>query len=886
MSATARIKSFVRNLLRRERAQRDLDDELRSFVELAVDEKRSLGLGEAQARRAVLAEAGGLEHVKERVREVASGALVEQLGQDLAYAGRMLVKNRGFGAVAVVTLALGIGANTAIFTVVDTVVFRPLPYREPGRLVKICELSPGHEACEDNVSLPSLVDLRQQSGVFEQIAADDGSDFSLVVDAGPREVANGAMVTINWLSTLGSQPMLGRDFLAEEQQPGRDRVAILTHAFWRRRFAAAPSVLGKTLRLEGQLFTVIGVLPPNVLRYRGDFLKPLVPAEYPAERSQRNLDVFGRLKPGVTLAQAQADVDAVARRLQQQHPETNKDHRFTLEPLGKYYAMTQAKAEKTLVLILAGVGLVLLIACANVANLLLARAAGRHRECVVRSALGASRGRLIRQLLTENLLLFLCGGVVGTLLARWSVGLLLALAVAAGYVPDRMSVALDARVLAVTVLVSLVTGVLFGLAPALQASKVNLDEALREAGRGASGGVGRLRVRRALIVGELAIALVLLVGVGLLGRSFLELRSFSPGFDPDDVVMTESDIRGPLERSVAYWRGALERVRALPDVESASLTSRPPLHGVRAIGVAIEGRTTSAGDALVAGDVLVDPDYFRTLQIPILQGRAFTEADTASAAPAAIISQSLARRSFGEQPALGRRLRIDASPQSCCAGSTAGGWYEVVGVVGDVQQRNLDEKPALTLYRPYTQLVEHDMYLLARARARAGATRLAAVVASRVAQAGEWSPARTMREVLSESESLRLRRFPLIVFGLFAALALALAAVGIYGVMAYSVAERTREIGIRVALGATRGLVMRQVLLEALKLALAGLVVGAVAATLATRFIATMLFGVRPDDVLTYAGVASVLAAVALLASYLPARRATRVDAMAALRHE
>jgi putative ABC transport system permease protein len=891
MSLLSRIASLWNAVAHRARLDRDLDDELADYVERRTAEHVNRGLTPEDARRTALIEVGGVDQVKESVKDVRAGATLDQVRQDLAHALRMLRKNSGFTAVAVTTLALGIGANTAIFSVVDTVVFRPLPYRDPARLVKIH--GSRSAAPVDDMSLADLLDIRRQNTVFERVAADDGSDFAVTHENGLHESVLGGLVTVDWLTTLGVQPILGRGFLPEESQPGRDRVMVLSHSYWRRRFASDPHVVGKKLAIDRSPFTVIGVLPPNVLRYSADFLRPLVPAEYPQGRGERDLDVFARLKPGVTQEQARADLEAIARRLERDYPETNKGFGFRVRPLGKYYASIQRKARQGLLLMLAAVSLVLLIACANVANLLLTRAVARYRECVIRAALGAGRARLVRQMLVETLLLFLIGGALGLVLAHWSIDSLVALAVAGDYLPERMVVSVDGRVFAFSLLVSLLAGVTFGLAPALQASRVDPNEALRASSQALTSGVRRHRASRLLIVAELALSLVLLVGFGLMIRSFLQLHAQSSGIDAENLLETFSDGGRSFPEAVGFWRAALEQTRRLPGVQSAAVTSRPPVHGARQQQFAIEGRPIAAtGEQPRAGDILISADYFTTMGIRLLKGRPFTEQDNENAPPIVIVSQSLARRYFGYDDPLGKRLSLDErAPMRCCAaaGPVEGVWREIVGVVADVRQANLDERPALTIYRPYSQIVEHDMYLMVRARSSADAARIATELRPHLLaldKSKEWMDVRPMRDVIDGSESIRLRRFVLILLGSFAGLALLLAAVGTYGVMAYAVAERTREIGIRVALGATRPAIFREVLGETMRLALAGLLVGGLAAVALTRFIASLLFEVSSTDVATYLSVSLLLVGVALLASYLPARRATEVDPMTALRHE
>ena len=883
----SRFTRLWRNLTQRGAVDRDLDDELRACLELTIEEKRRAGVPGDLARRQGLAEFGGLEQIKERVRDVRAGALVEQLIQDLSYAGRMLRKHAAFTAVAVTTLALGIGANTAVFSVVDTVVFRPLPYERPDRLLKICGTGPRDTACDDDFTIAEVDAIRAQVDAFEQVALDDGTSVRVVHPDGSRDSVSLAMVSTNWLSTLGVQPILGRDFSEDESRPGRDRVVVLTNDYWRRRFRSDPRVCGTTLAVDGVPYTVVGVLPPNVLRSHSDLLKPFVGATY----SDSSLDVFGRLRPGATAAEAGAALDVVGHRLEQTYPVTNRGRHLGVEPLGKYYAAFDRKAARGLVLMLGAVVLVLLVACANVANLMLARSGARRRESVVRSALGASRGRLVRQFLIENVLLFLAGGALGLLMARISLNSLAALAVSGGYLPERMTVALDGRVLVMCSLASLITGIVFGLAPALQSSRVHLAEGLRESARtqaAARHGGGR----RLLMISQLALSLVLLAGFGLLMRSFEHVYAGAGGFNPRNLLVTDSEGGRVFPQATAFWRAAMDRVRTIPGVTSVAVTSRPPVHRARQQRFVVDGRP-GPDDGAEAGDILVSADYFRTLGIPLLRGRAFGDADNERARPVVIISESVARRNFPGQDPVGRRLRIvEQSPMTCCSapGGVDGVWREIVGVAGDVRQENLDDEPAQTIYRPYAQIVEHDMYLVLRAGAATGVDRVAREVRSRLTAPGasdrEWSDVATMGQIIGESESIRLRRFVLILLGSFAGIALMLAAVGIYGVASTAVGERTREIGVRIALGATQPAILRHMLGEMMALAAAGAAAGTAGTIALTRLIRTMLFGVGPADGVTYAAVTLILGAVVSLATYIPSRRATKVDPVVALRTE
>ena len=890
MSIISRAAHLVKNLVLRNRVERDLDDELRAYVEMATDEKRGAGVSEDQARRAALVEVGGVEQVREAVRDIRTGALVDQFRQDLHYAFRMLGRNRGPTAVAIATLALGIGANAAIFSIVDTVVLRPLPYKDAERLVKIW----GSTSAEptDNVSLPDFLDIRNEADVFERVAADDGTGFTIAPPEKPRQIILGAQVTAEWLDGLGVQPFLGRAFAPGDARQGKDHVVLLTYSHWQHHFASDPGIVGRTLAGEDGPYTVIGVLPANVVRYSNDFLKPLVESAYSHDRGYHDLDVFGRLKPGVTLAQARARLDAIAARLQREYPATNKNLWFNVAPLDKSYAMTDPQANRALMLMLAAVGLVLLIACANVANLLLARAVTRSRECVIRAALGAGRARLVRQMLVESVLLFLLGGVAGIVLARLTVDSLLALAVTGGYVPERIAVAVDARVLIFTLVISLAAGLSFGLLPALQASTVDLHDGLRASSLSSTGGVRRRRASRLLIVSELAISVVLLVGCGLMIRSFLRVQASTGGIDVENLLETQSEGGRSFPEALTFWRSVLNRARQDRGVLFAAVTSRPPVHGSRRQMFDIEGASAANNNDMQAGDILVSDDYFKTMGIPLLKGRGFSDKDSGATLPVVIVSRSLARKYFPSADPLGKRVRLrEQAPMLCC---TSGApvdnvWREIVGVAADVRQASLDEQPAATIYRPYSQIVEHDMFLMVRARSAADAARLAVQLQPQllaVDRTREWSDVRLMQDVIRASASVSLRRFVLILFGIFAGLAVLLAAVGTYGVMSYAVADRTREIGIRVALGATRSTVIQQVLSETMRLALAGLVIGSFAALGLTRFMTSLLFGVTASDLVTYLGVSCVLGGIAFVAGYVPARRATAVDPLIALRQE
>ena len=517
-----------------------------------------------------------------------ANALIDEVWREVSHAVRGLLRNKGFAAIAIATVAIGVGASAAIFTLVDTVVFRSLPYEDPARLVKVFDTQPGLPP--DDVSWADFIDITAQQDVFERVAADDGMGFRVRVGDGPLEAVGGAMVTAAWLDTLGVKPLLGRGFLADDFAAGSGQVALLAHNFWVRRFGSDPATVGRTIVVDDEPFTIIGVLPPNVLRFGADVVRPLIAADYPQARSHRDLDVVARLKPGVTIARAQAALDTVARRLAHDYPTTNARHGFRVASLGKYYASLERGAEQGLLLMLGAVGLVLLVACTNVTNLILARTVTRSRECLVRTALGASRARLVRQLLVETAVLFLAGGALGVVVAAMVARCAARIRGGRRLRPRTVSVVVDARILAISLAVCLAAALLSGLAPALQASRIDLSGALKSSGPTTSSGPKRRRARRLLIVAELAMTLVLLIGAGLLVRSLLHLRARSSGVDTANLLLTASDGGLDFPAAVAYWRRALERTQTLPGVQAAAITSRPPVHDARAQRVLIEGR--------------------------------------------------------------------------------------------------------------------------------------------------------------------------------------------------------------------------------------------------------------------------------------------------------
>jgi len=796
--------------------------------------------------------------------------------QDLRYGSRVLLKNPGFTAVAILALALGIGANSAIFSVVNAVLLRPLPYHDPDRIMTAL-----HSGWFP-VAPANFLDWRAQNHVFERIAAAQAWGASLTGRDKPEQL-KALQVTPDLFPVLGVDPVLGRTFLPEEDRPGAGRVVVLSHQLWQRRFGGDPKIVGQTLVLNGVGHTVVGVMPPGFQFApfwvtNAELWVPLDLTLRVNDRAGRSLRVFARLKPGVTREQAQAEMDTISRRLEQQYPGTNKSLDVTVDPL---HEKVVGKVRQALLVLLGAVSFVLLIACANVANLLLARSAARQKEIAIRTALGAGRLRLVRQLLTESMLLASLGGALGLLLARWGVKFLVALSPA--NLPRVETINLDSRVFGFTLAISLLTGLVFGLAPALQASKLDLNESLKEGGRSATEGIRRNRVRSLLMISEVALALVLLIGAGLMIRSFRRLQAVEAGFDPRRVLTLVVPLRssqystGP-QRS-AFFQRLIERVGALPGVESASAINHLPLAGdIWTLGFTVEGRPAPPpGEGPSAAYRIIRPNYFHTMGISLLKGRDFTEHDAAGTPGVAIINEAFARNIWPHEDPIGKRIRVnDDGPDP----------REIVGIVKDVKQREWTAEPMREMYLPYLQNPAPS-YLTLVARTTADPLSLAAAVRNEVWTIDKDVPVSqvaSMEQVIAGATGGP--RFNLLLLNLFASVALILAAVGIYGVMAYSVSQRTHEIGIRLALGAQTTDVIKLVVGQGMALTLIGVAIGLAAAFAVTRLMSSLLFGVSATDPLTFAVIALLLLLVALVACYLPARRATKVDPMVALRYE
>ncbi len=894
----SKLKTALRALLRRSEVERDLDEELRHHIERQIEQNIRLGMNPEEARYAALNCFGGVEQAKERSRDARGVRWIEEMWQDLRFGARMLLRKPGFTLIAIITLALGIGANSAIFSVVNSVLLRELPYREPQRLVMVWSDRPLQQAQTGWREFPFAAadfrDLRDQNQSFEQMAAFGAQPLN-ITGSGEPELLGGVCASANLFALLGVEARHGRVFLPEEDQPGNNRVVVLSDGLWQRRFGSDPKIIGQTISLDNEPYTVIGVAPPGFQFPPNDSL----PAAYqfPREvnfytplaltREQWNnrgpayLTAIARLKSQTGFEQAQAELVGIAERLARQYPESNRNESVRLVAIQQQVV---GKIQTALLALLSAVGFVLLIACVNVANLLLARAAARQKEMAIRAALGAGRWRMIRQLLTESLLLAVAAGALGLLLAVWSVDLLRTI------VPDNFpraaEIGVDARVFGFTLVVSLLTGVIFGLIPALRGSRTDLNEPLKEAGR-SSGGSSRNRLGGLLVVSEVALALLLLAGAGLMLRSFIRLMSVDPGFDPQNVLtvaigLPQSKYRPP--QRAAFFQQLLERLRALPGVRSVGAVFPPLGAGEAGAGFSIEGRPPAApGEPRLAAPRWVSPDYFKAMKIQLLKGRVFTESDSMDTLPVIIINEAMARQYWPNEDPIGRR--VSSTDDNLWRDKPL--WREIVGVVKDVRYTALDTEARAQMYTPFTQVPPFFSGRTLVARTDGDPLSFVAAVRGQVQAIDKDQPIsriHTMEELLARSVSER--RFNLLLLATFAGVALLLAAVGIYGVMSYSVEQRRHEIGVRMALGAQPADVLRLLLRQGMKLVAMGVAIGLAAASAMTRLISTLLFSVRATDPVTFGAIALLLTVVALLACYIPARRATKVDPMIALRFE
>jgi putative ABC transport system permease protein len=883
------------------RAEREAEivEELAQQLDGAYSEARAAGLSEEAARTAAAAQIPDWAKLAEEIRlaeqpvtgrlpEPVRDSLHEQpvpgrrttnlladLWQDARYAARTFSKRPGFTLVALLTLALGIGGNAAIFTLVNAVLLRPLPYPESERLVIVNENNLEKGWTSFSVSPPNFVDWREQNQSFEKVVALYRRSFTYTGGDLPERLT-AVRVTRGFFELLRMQPALGRGYAEEEFLEGKDHVVVLTHDAWQRLLNGRADALGQTLRLDGELYTVIGVMPAG-FRFGGRnvaLLYPFDAEQISRRRGAHYLTVMARLRPGRTIPEAQKEMDTIAARLREQYPDTNRGWGVAVV---SFYENVVGNVRRALWVLLGAVGFVLLIACANVAHMLLSRATTRLREVAIRMALGASRARLVQQLLVESILLSLVGGAAGLLLARWGIAALLA--ANPTLLPRTAEIQVDATVFAFTLVLSLVTGAAFGLAPALLASKVSSWEGLKE-GSPVGGSTGRKRLRGLLVVTEVSLALMLLIGSGLLLQSFVRLAAIQPGFATDNaltmtVILPRAKYQQPNQQA-AFFTELRARLAALPGVESVTLTSMLPLSGEDELySVEPEGRPPEA-DHPSALYYLVTPGYFRTMGISLLRGRDFNEQEHEQSTRVCIINDVLAERLYGGADAIGRKFRL---------GRNSNIVREVVGVVRSVKHYGLGERESFQVYEPMQQMPKEGMVVVMRSTANAAA--LAEPARRALRELDSEQPAMfvlTLEQVLRDS--VAQPRFRTLLLGLFAGLALLLAAVGLYGVLAYSVAQRTREIGVRRALGARPVDVIGMVVREGMTLVAVGVAAGAAGAWALARVLEGLVFGISPRDAATFLGVSLLLLVVALLACWIPARRASRVDPMVALRYE
>ena len=810
---------------------------------------------------------------------------MESLFSDVRYAVRNLLRRPGFTIIAVITLALGIGANTAIFSAINALLLKPLPFPELDRVVAVWDKLPSRGVLHNEVTFANYLDLKAQNRSFEQLALYRWWSPNLT-GVEPPERIQGFLVTANFFDALGMKPIMGRTFAADENQAGKDAVAIITHSLWQRRFGGDPDILNKTVTINTIVRRVVGVMPEHFNFPKGaEIYAPIgITPEMAKSRDSHSFYVIGRLNRGTSITSAQAEIDNIMARLAQQYPETNTGWGATAFPL---VADTVRKYDTALWIMMGAVGFVLLIACANVANLMLARASGRKKEIALRTALGASRWRIVRQLLTESVIVALIGGGLGVLIGFWGIAALRAgdPGEASKFAPGWYQLGINAPVLLFTLGLSLLSGIVFGLAPALAASKTNLNDSLKEGGRQTGGSSHRLR--SSLVVFEFALSLVLLVGAGLLARSFLSLLRTDPGFNPDHV-MTMNLVLPVLKykedsQRAAFYSDLLQRVKAQPGVESAAIVNYLPLGGANSSDAyLVEGEPEPApGQENDGRHRVASPDYFHTMQISIVRGRGFTEQDKAGTLPVVMVNEALVRKHWSGQDPIGKRIRFYGPPERA---PWAAAWLQVVGVIADVKHE-LDQPVTPEYYLPHAQDPWNAMVLVAKTSVEPSS--LAGALRQQVLSIDKDQPVfdvKTMQEV--RSTSVAVYSFSSVMLGMFAFVALLLASIGIYGVMAFAVAQRTQEIGIRIALGARSADVLKLVVTHGMKLALIGMVLGLAGSWALTRFMEKLLVGVQATDVLTFSVVSVCLLVAAFGACYIPARRATKVDPLVALRYE
>lgn len=889
MTLSSRLRSWMRATLFRSRMECEMDSELRFHLEAYAEDLIRSGVPRQEAMRRARLEFGSLEGAKEECREARGATFIETLLEDLRYGVRTMLRAPGFTAIAVVALALGIGANAAIFSVVNAVLLRPLAYKDSARLVTILMNGSGP------VAVANYIDWRDLGHSFKAMGAADYWSPNLTGIDSPEHI-RGLKVTQSLFPMLGVEPLLGRLFVEGEDKDGSEREVILSYRLWQRRFSGQPTVLGKKILLDGNPYIVVGVMPKEFefapfWATHAELWAPNAFGSRVHNRGGNSLRIFARLNPGIELAQARAEMATITERLEKQYPGTNRN--VVVTPLKEKVV---GEIETPLLVLLGAVGFVLLITCANVAHMLLARASARQKEIAVRTALGARRGRLIRQFLTENLLLGALGGAVGLLLAIWGTHALVALS--PSDIPRVETVRIDVRVALFLFSVTLLTSVGFGLVPALQSSKVNLSDSLKEGGRANSEGIRRNRLRSFLVASEFAFALVLLIGAGLMIRSFFSLQRVDPGFNPHNVLSMVVSIAGSKEadqgRRTIFYQQLLEGVRTLPGVQAAAGINHLPLAGdLWGWPFVIEGRPEPRpGESPGAVYRMVTPEYFETMRLPLVEGRDISANDNTTAPGVVIINERAAREYWPGADPIGKRISFDSDKRNPPT------WLTIIGVAKDAKQDNWAAQPEPEVYLAAFQnhdflgdsgseVASHVSYITLVARAAGDPAALAPAIKDTI-----WTFDRNLAisEVLTMDGVIATAnarpRFEMLLLSIFAAVALVLATVGIYGVMSYSVSRRTQEIGVRMSLGASPSGVLLLVVRQGMMLALAGSIAGIVGALLLSRLMTKLLYGVQPTDPFTFAGVAAVLGLVAVLACYIPARRAMRVDPMLALRYE
>ncbi|HTC42189.1 MAG TPA: ABC transporter permease [Candidatus Acidoferrales bacterium] len=876
----------------RRRKSDDFRAEIEAHLEIEAGRQRELGLSEEEAQAVARRAFGNVMQTKERFYESNRWLWWDHIWQDVRYGGRMLRKSPGFAVIAILTLAIGIGANTALFSVVNGVLFNPLPYAQPDRLVALFARS--NQFNKFSISYPNFQDWSRQNHSFSSLAAFRGETFTLT-GIGEPERLDANMVSAAFFPLLGVNPTIGRSFNEKEDQLGAAPVALISEGLWKRKFGSAPDIAGKSIRLDGNLYSIAGVIPATFhfqndnYHSEAEVYVPLGQWNNPLFRDRRTgmgMDAVGRLKPGVTLAQANSDMSGVANHLAEVYPDIDKGQGITLVPLKQNLV---GDVQPFLLMLLAAVGFVLLIACANVANLLLARSTGRTREFAIRNALGAGNGRVVRQLLTECVLLALIGGALGTLLATW--GTKAALKLLPDALPRSNEIHLDARALLFTLGASVFAGMLFGLIPAFKSARSDIQGTLRESGRGLSG--ARYRTQSAFVAMEMALAVVLLVAAGLMIRSLTKIWSVDPGFDPNNVVSFSFSTAQSLGATPGAIRQSYRQIHdalaAVPGVESVSLSGASiPMVTDSELPFWLEGepKPTSQADMKMSLLFAIQPDYLKVMKVPLKRGRFLTPSDTAGSPVVTVIDERFAKQFFGSQDPIGKHINFGILDQTA----------EIVGITGHQNEWGLDSDSSNSIQAQFYLSMEQwpDSVLSVFGRGANGVMRTSYAQTDVAA-----SLRRALQTVSSDSvvygvesmngiisDSLATKRFAMVLLGVFAVLAIVLSSIGIYGVISYLVSQRTHEIGIRMALGAERSTVVTMVLRQAGQMAVLGLVAGLLAAVLLGRLMASTLFGVSFYDALTFSTVAAILLAVALAACWIPARRAARVDPMVALRHE